>query len=412
MADSRESEQRLSLLRRRWEEDRTSLAFLPLAEEYRRLGRLGEALSVLEAGLAANPNYRSAHVALGRCRLELGDVHGAIDAFEQVLGQDPTQLVANKLLVEAYLRADRPAAAQDRLDMYALLNERDPELPILRRRIAAEVAEQSQRIEVRPLAPVAEAEEPLDSTLDETGPAAAPVEEPVPPRAAPIPVPAPVAEEVFSLPSVAARPIGAPPWLAARVPESGEPFSGLGHAGDRERYLRGLASGGVFGLPGKVVAEVPQSTAPATAPLVAVEALSAAPPAAPEPLALAPLAAPLVTPELAPPPVVVEPRVSEVPVQPTASEPARPAQPELTATLGELYLRQGHLGEAEGIFRRILEVEPANLAALAGLEEVRNRRRAVPSEAGGAASGVSARKASALRNYLERVRRGASRHVS
>ena len=45
----------------------------------------------------------------------------------------------------------------------------------------------------------------------------------------------------------------------------------------------------------------------------------------------------------------------------------RPAEPAATATLGELYLRQGHLGEAERIFREVLRREPDNAAAREGL---------------------------------------------
>ncbi len=454
MPDPRESDQRLNVLRRRWEEDKTSLAFLPLAEEYRRLGRLGEALSVLEAGLAANPSYRSAHVALGRCRLEVGDVNGATEAFEQVLAQDPTQLVANKLLIEAYLRADRPAAARDRLDLYALLNERDPELPALRHRNAAASAAQDRsaaaiapvpaaapepeaapepRVPPAPpaatpaLAAASRSAEPEDDTLDQTSPAAPPAAEPEPwaaPRRVAAPEPAP-AGQVFDLPPVPSRTLGGP-WLAPRVPQGGEPFVGLAVARDRERYLRGLAVGGVFGLataamarpqvepapsPAIAVAEappVPEPAAPAAAAFAPLLVEPLPEPAAPEPLAVEPL--PRIPPEIAPPTAAVPPAPVPAFEPPAAVEPQRAAEPALTATLGELYLRQGHLGEAEEIFRQILDGDPGNLAALAGLEEVRNRRRAA--DTGGGPRGVSARKSAALRDYLERVRRGASRHVS
>ena len=43
--------------------------------------------------------------------------------------------------------------------------------------------------------------------------------------------------------------------------------------------------------------------------------------------------------------------------QEAASEPV-PAEEPATATLGELYQRQGHDDEAERIFRRVLEQEP------------------------------------------------------
>ena len=44
-----------------------------------------------------------------------------------------------------------------------------------------------------------------------------------------------------------------------------------------------------------------------------------------------------------------------------------------TSTLGELYLAQGHLAEAEESFQSVLEARPGDTAALAGLVEVRVR---------------------------------------
>ena len=55
--------------------------------------------------------------------------------------------------------------------------------------------------------------------------------------------------------------------------------------------------------------------------------------------------------------------------------PVQPAEPAATATLGEIYLRQGHADEAERIFREVLEREPDSGAALAGLERVEEVRR-------------------------------------
>src|SRR5436190_23987988 len=173
MADP--AEQRLAALRKRWEEDRSSAAFVPLAEEYRRLGRLSEAIAVLEQGMKAAPNYLSARIALGRCRLDLGDTAGACTILEQVVHQDPTHLVASKLLVEAYLRSRRPEQARERLNLYAVLNDRDPDLDELRRRVQQGIRERDEsaapRQQAAPVAPPIMAEEPT-----------------MPPPVAPVPV--------------------------------------------------------------------------------------------------------------------------------------------------------------------------------------------------------------------------------
>src|SRR5689334_17951382 len=101
MAEAPDSQVRLTHLRRRWESDPSSRVFLQLAEEYRRLGHLPEAVEVLEGGLRHHATYLSAHVALARCRLELGDFELAEPTLRRVLVQDPTQMVAMKLLVQS-----------------------------------------------------------------------------------------------------------------------------------------------------------------------------------------------------------------------------------------------------------------------------------------------------------------------
>src|SRR5947209_6714927 len=75
---------RLAQLRARWESDPSSRIFLQLAEEYRHQGRVREAL-----------------------------------------------------LVRAYIETSEPEKARERLDLYTLLNDSDPEIEELRRRLRA-----------------------------------------------------------------------------------------------------------------------------------------------------------------------------------------------------------------------------------------------------------------------------------
>src|ERR1700726_3669711 len=101
---------RLTQLRARWQGDPSSRVFLQLAEEYRHLGRVQDALQVLDAGLKEHPGYLSALVAKGRCLLELGDAGAARGV---------------------------PERAGQRLDLYSLLNDSDPEIAELRQRVVA-----------------------------------------------------------------------------------------------------------------------------------------------------------------------------------------------------------------------------------------------------------------------------------
>jgi len=66
--------------------------------------------------------------------------------------------------------------------------------------------------------------------------------------------------------------------------------------------------------------------------------------------------------------------------------------PFVTATIGRIYLEQGHLDRAEAVFRQLLVQRPQDPALDAGLREVA-RRRAQTAEDRAPATGVSTRPA-------------------
>ncbi|HVE65872.1 MAG TPA: tetratricopeptide repeat protein [Thermoanaerobaculia bacterium] len=107
-------EARLRDLKKRVEHDPRSRFFVPLAEEYRRAGRLPEAIKALEGGLAEHPGYVAARVALGRALLETGRIEEAMDAFSKALTDDPSNLVAAKALGDIHLSRGEPMEALKR----------------------------------------------------------------------------------------------------------------------------------------------------------------------------------------------------------------------------------------------------------------------------------------------------------
>lgn len=455
---------RLTQLRNRWEADPSSRIFLQLAEEYRHQGRIKEALAVLDRGLREHPGYLSALVAKGRCHLELGEPEAARGVLERVVKQDATQMVANKLLVRAYLDTGEPERARERLDLYSLLNDSDPEIEELRRRLRA----MEQPPQAPPTSDRSFAEAPPPATSGDVfdlgfTPPPAPVRRGGDDLFAldlPAPPPAPAAPAPAAAPPAAPAAVAAAPAVAEEPELEGVVFPGLGSRESRSRYLNALAAEGLFGFEPAPEAE---AVAPSAAPVVdarEIEELEETTPVAglaweePAPEAEAPVfdleeatpwaaePAPLFA-EPAPPALepAFEATFEEPPFEPIAepafepiaepafepvAEPAfQPAaEPAATATLGEIYLRQGHLGEAKRIFDEVLRREPDNPAAHEGLLQLASRRQErrplegrdllagyEPGEDGGEAE-TKARKVFLLNSYLTRLRRGGQRDVS
>ncbi|MDX1500934.1 MAG: tetratricopeptide repeat protein [Thermoanaerobaculia bacterium] len=314
----------LAALRRRWELRATPQLSLQLAEEYRRSGDPAAAAAVLEKAVADNPSHLSVHVALGRLRLERGELEGAARALERVVERDPTHLVANKLLVRVYAGQGQPSRARDRLDLYRLLNESDPdveELEALLPPADAGVVEASEEgFELAPAEPEQAAEEAVETT-----PARAEIvwdEEPLLPRSA----------DLF------AGPEGA----------GGDPFPGLWDDLDREGYQRRMDREGIFG----------GGEAPHREPEPEPESDAEAPPDA---------SADATPEELAEREVSLDPDLEREPEPGGEPETARPAA---SMTLAALYRQQGHLEEARRAYREVLERQPGNREALVALADL------------------------------------------
>ncbi len=98
---------RIEDLERRLGKDPSSKIFAQLAEEYRKAGRLEDAIQTCRDGLEIHPNYFSARVALGRALLETDALNDARLELEAVLAQVPDNILANKFLGKTYEQLGR-----------------------------------------------------------------------------------------------------------------------------------------------------------------------------------------------------------------------------------------------------------------------------------------------------------------
>jgi len=114
---------------RRWSEevarDPSSLAFLPLARAYRRMGHRGAALQLCLRGLEHYPTHAEAHSLLALLHLENGDRRRAAEEWSTVLRLDANHFEALRGLGFCYLEQDQLSRARETLERAALLRPAD-----------------------------------------------------------------------------------------------------------------------------------------------------------------------------------------------------------------------------------------------------------------------------------------------
>lgn len=110
---------------RRFREDPTSRVFAPLAEAYRRLGRLDEGIEICREGLQHHPDFHSGRVALAKCLIDKMAYREARDELERVVKSVPENLLAQRLLGQVCEALDDLPASLHAYKMALLLSPND-----------------------------------------------------------------------------------------------------------------------------------------------------------------------------------------------------------------------------------------------------------------------------------------------
>ncbi|HEV8263364.1 MAG TPA: tetratricopeptide repeat protein [Gemmatimonadales bacterium] len=110
-------------LERRWAENPKGRNFAPLADAYRKAGELDRAIELCQNGLALHPDYVSAHIVFGRCMIDQKNDPAAADVFRKVLGLDPENIIALKILGEI---AERNGRFDEAVEWLGRLLNADP----------------------------------------------------------------------------------------------------------------------------------------------------------------------------------------------------------------------------------------------------------------------------------------------
>jgi tetratricopeptide (TPR) repeat protein len=314
MAD-RDQEARLRDLKKRVEREPSSRVFVPLAEEYRKAGRLSESIQALEDGLAAHPGYVGARVALARAFLEVGRIDESMAAFSQVLVDDPSNLVAAKALGDIHLSRGEPMEALKRYLRFRAVSG-DRRLDEVIAKLREETAPAPDAAPAPPLAPPALASPaPIE-----------PVEAPTPPplMVSPLPAidlwPAPLPRRDTDPFDITSVPYARSPKPGPTVAEPAESML------SRDVRLDGIPSRRASDDEEIVTRKIrlPEATWPFE-------------------------------------PALERPWLPEAAVTPEATAPAEPGAAEASGrTLAELYLEQGHLDEALRVADELLLSSPGD----------------------------------------------------
>jgi tetratricopeptide (TPR) repeat protein len=115
-------------LRFKLKTDPKSRLFYQLAEELRRAGEFNESEQVLRNGLLVYPTYLAAWVSLGRVLREQKNEEGAVEALNKALQLDPGNVVAARLLADAYLALGQKVEAIKKYKLVLALLPSDEEL--------------------------------------------------------------------------------------------------------------------------------------------------------------------------------------------------------------------------------------------------------------------------------------------
>jgi tetratricopeptide (TPR) repeat protein len=358
-------------LRFRIKADPKSRLFFPLAEELRKTGALQEAEDVLRAGLTHHPTYLSAWVSLGRVLREEGKDPEAIESLTRALQIDQGNVVAARLLAEAYESLGEKVEAIKKYKLVHALMPGDQDLEATIERLDLEITRERDG---EPVVAVAAAEvapepEPEPDPEPEAEPTPEPEPEPEPIAVAPVTSDeSPFASDDAHLFDETDKNLeeehrievetgDVEPMLAAHDESPfEEPVAAVGYTSD------------AFAL------EAPEGMHVEEAPLAAEVAApwqEEEEPAPFESASVSPFESEAET--IPEEPADVFAPVAETPF-PSADEPSEQEPTDFTDTLtmADLYARQGLITDARHIYENILHRDPEN-------EDVAAKLRALPS---------------------------------
>lgn len=107
--------------------DPTSLVFAPLADAYRKAGRIKEAILLCHDGLGRYPHYFTARLILAKALLADGNEEGALAELTALVARAPDDAESHRLLATLYRKRGNPDRAIEHLERVVALDAADRE---------------------------------------------------------------------------------------------------------------------------------------------------------------------------------------------------------------------------------------------------------------------------------------------
>jgi tetratricopeptide (TPR) repeat protein len=106
--------------------DPNSRAFAPLAEAYRKQGKLNEALALCKQGVAKHPDFSGAHILLCQILIDLKQFAPAESELLVILRRIPNHLLAHQTLLKLYASQNRLPNAKAIAERMLKLQPQEP----------------------------------------------------------------------------------------------------------------------------------------------------------------------------------------------------------------------------------------------------------------------------------------------
>jgi len=158
--------------------DPHSKVFMPLAEEYGKVGMWQEAAGVLEDGLKFYPGFITAMVALGRAYDHMGEATKAKAILEESVKLSPENLRAHRTLIKIYQSQGLNESALQSCAVILAVNPRDEEALLVQSTLREPLKQKKEPERPKPAASITHN---LSAEQASTPPEAMPVSTPLEP---------------------------------------------------------------------------------------------------------------------------------------------------------------------------------------------------------------------------------------